>query len=183
MTISPDEYRDFLKLRNEQREEFRREIERHVEPYIEAAHKSDQSAIELGQSTLKTSTLLNGGALVAIPAVVTLFGIETKSIITNLLIAGGLFALGLIFCWLSGCGGFFAMAHRADRDYSSAEVIRQSIYMAYHQTTDEEKAQYSSRIATENKEVTRHNKGFVRSRTLAIAFSFLSLAALLPAIS
>lgn len=46
VTLSPDD-RDFLKLRNEQREEFRREIERHVQPYTEAAHKADQYAIEL----------------------------------------------------------------------------------------------------------------------------------------
>jgi hypothetical protein len=107
MTIPPDEYRDFLKIRTEYREELRRDIEKYVEPHIAAAHDTDKGAIELGQSILKTGTLLNGGALVAIPATVTLFGVDAKSIITQLLVAGGLFALGLLLSWLSGFGGVF----------------------------------------------------------------------------
>jgi hypothetical protein len=59
MTFNPNEFCDILKTRNEQREEYRREIERHVEPLINAAHDSDKAAIELGQSILKTQTLLN----------------------------------------------------------------------------------------------------------------------------
>lgn len=94
---------------------------------------------------------------------------------TNLLTAGGTFALGLIFCWLSGCGGFFALAHRADRDHSSGEEIRQSLYMYYEQTNDKQKEAYVSGIAEKGKEVVRHHKGFVRWRRVAIVFSVLSL--------
>jgi hypothetical protein len=101
-TFNLHEYDDLLNIRNEQREEFRREIERHVEPLINAAHESDKAAIELGQSILKTQTLLNGGALVASPAVITLFGLDAKVIMRDLFIAGGLFGLGLIFAALSG---------------------------------------------------------------------------------
>jgi hypothetical protein len=120
MQSVPDEYRDLIKLRNAHREEFRREIERHVEPHISAAHETDKGAIELGQSILKAGTLLNG-ALVAIPAVVTLFGVEAKLIITSLLVAGGLFAPGLLLSWLSEFAGFFALANRADRDHATGE--------------------------------------------------------------
>jgi hypothetical protein len=65
----------------ERREEFRREIECHVEPQNRSTLQTDKLAIELGQSGLRTATLLNGGALVAIPAVITLFGIDAKYIL------------------------------------------------------------------------------------------------------
>jgi hypothetical protein len=178
MTLSPDEFRDALKLRSEQREEFRREVERHVEPSIKAAHETDKSAIELGQSLLKTSTLLNGGALVAIPAVVTLFGINVQAITLNLLIAGGIFALGLVFSWLSGSAGFFALSNRADRDYRTAEATRQNLLRFYYPPNDATlEAEATAEFQSQTEQATRHNKRFVRFRVAAIIFSVLSLAA------
>jgi hypothetical protein len=125
-------YSEMIKQQHEHREELRRDIETHVEPDMRAAHDADKSAIELGQSILKTGTLLNGGAIVAIPAVVTLFGIDAKAIMTNLLIAGGLFALGLISSWLAGCWGFFTLARRSDRDYARGEATKQGLYHGYY---------------------------------------------------
>jgi hypothetical protein len=178
MPISTDEYRELLKLRNEQREEFRREVERHVHPYIDAARETDKSAIELGQSVLRTSTLLNGGALVAVPAVVTLFGIDAKAITPNLLIAGGIFALGLVFCWLSSYAGFFALAHRADRDFALGEATRHNLNLFYYYSNDEtRKAETTAEIESQNKQVARHHLGFVRYRLVAIIFFILSLEA------
>jgi hypothetical protein len=178
MTLSPDEIRDALKVRNETREEFRREVERHVEPNIKAAHETDKSAIELGQSLLRTSTLLNGGALVAIPAVVTLFGIDVKAITLNLLIAGGIFALGLVFSWLSGYSGFFALSNRADRDYATAEATRQNLLLFYYPPNDvTQKAETTAEFQSQTGQATRHNRRFVRFRVAAIIFSLLSLAA------
>src|SRR4051794_14498609 len=87
--------------RKEHRDEYRRRIEREVEPLNQAAHDSLETAIDLGQSIVKTGTLLNGGALVAIPAVISLFGVDAKSIIRNLFVAGGLFVAGLLCSWLS----------------------------------------------------------------------------------
>ena len=176
MTIPPDEYRDFLKIRTEYREELRRDIEKYVEPHIAAAHDTDKGAIELGQSILKTGTLLNGGALVAIPATVTLFGVDAKSIITQLLVAGGLFALGLLLSWLSGFGGFFALANRADRDYATGEVTRQKLHHGYYPSNDETlEAQQKAEVEKQTTQVERCHRAFVAWRAAAIFFSFLSL--------
>jgi hypothetical protein len=157
MTIPPTEYRELLKLGDERREEVRREIERHVEPFIQSAHQTDKAAISLGQSSLRTTTLLNGGALVAIPAVVALFGIDAKAITFNLLIAGGVFVLCLVFCWLSSAAGFFALSHRADRDYATGESNRQNIFL-FHYKDETRKAETLSQIMVSNQNVIRHNK-------------------------
>jgi len=178
MTIPPDEYRDFLKIRTEYREELRRDIEKYVEPHIAAAHDTDKGAIELGQSILKTGTLLNGGALVAIPATVTLFGVDAKSIITQLLVAGGLFALGLLLSWLAGFGGFFALANRADRDFAMGEVTRQKLHHGYYPSNDENvKAQQKADVEKQSTQVESCDRAFVRWRAAAIILSFLSLVA------
>jgi hypothetical protein len=62
----------------ERQEELCRDIERHVDPQAAASRATDRAAIELGQSIVKTGTLLNGAAIIAMPTLVTFFGIETK---------------------------------------------------------------------------------------------------------
>ena len=169
---------DLIKQQHEHREELRRDIETYAEPDIRAAHDADKSAIELGQSILKTGTLLNGGAIVAIPAVVTLFGLDAKFIMTNLLIAAGLFTLGLISSWLSGCLGFFTLAHRSDRDYARGDAMKKNLYRGYYPSDDDaQKANQEAYIKKLNMTITRHHTTFVRCRRFTIVFSFLSLAA------
>jgi hypothetical protein len=182
MTTPPpmalEEYREAVRMQHDHREEYRREIERHVQPLLEAARETDKGAVELGQSILRTSTLLNGGALVAIPAVVALFGVDATAIVGPLLIAGGLFAGGLMFSWVSGFAGFFALSNRADRDYASGELTKNNTYLSYYPPQDEsQSAQIKSEISTRTDQVTHHHRWFVRTRFAAIVFSFLSLAA------
>lgn len=58
---SPDPLQfDFYKQQLEHREGLRRDIELHVEPLVNQALDADKAAIQLGQSILKTGTLLNG---------------------------------------------------------------------------------------------------------------------------
>jgi len=111
---------------------------------------------------------------------VTLFGVDAKSIITQLLVAGGLFALGLLLSWLSGFGGFFALANRADRDYATGEATRQNLYLSYYPPDDEaQKAQKLSEVQSHTTEVAHRHKAFVIWRLAAIIFSFLSLTTFL----
>jgi hypothetical protein len=161
------------KQQQEHREALRRDIELHVAPIIAAAMETDKAAITLGQSVLRTSTILNGGALVAIPAVVTLFGIDAKAVIESLMWAGGLFIVGLLASWLSTILGFFALSHRADRDYDRGEVTKFGLYKDYYPD------QFKEHDAEHDKHQTRvlrRNRAFERLRFSAIVCSFASLA-------
>jgi hypothetical protein len=153
------------------REGLRRDLELHVKPLAHQALDADKAAIELGQSILKTRTFLNGGALVAIPAVVTLFGIDAKAVMRNLLVAAGVFVLGLLFSWLSGIFGFFTLSRRADRDFDMAEVTKATIYKMYY--PDEPQ---TLRIDQVSRRANRRHRALVFYRTLAVLLSFLSLA-------
>jgi hypothetical protein len=167
---------DLYKRQLEHREGLRRDIELHVEPLIHQATDADKAAIELGQSILKTGTLLNGGALVAIPAVIALFGIDAKAVTPNLLIAAGLFVIGLLLSWLSGIGGFFTLSRRSDRDYQHAEATKATLYRdCYPDKT--KRAKQTDQIEQQSRLVKRHHRAFVIYRIFTILFSFLSLAA------
>jgi hypothetical protein len=124
--LTPDEHKATIQERNEYREEYRRELERHVEPIKTAARETDKSALELAQSGIKTMTLLNGSALIAIPAVVTLFGVDAKAVIQRLFIAGGFYVFGMITAVLSSVLGALALSHRSDRDYNLGEATQQT---------------------------------------------------------
>jgi hypothetical protein len=161
------EFSEATKARSEYREEFRREIARHVEPIQEAARDSDKSAVELTQSGIRTATLLNGGALVAIPAVVTLFGIDAKAIMGAMFIAGGFYVFGLIAAVLSSFLGALALSHRADREYSRADGTRANIEKFFY-----------PKDGIENDAATwleHHNTRFKIYRRLAIFSCALSL--------
>jgi hypothetical protein len=165
--LTPDEHKATIQERNEHREEYRRELERHVEPIKTAARETDKSALELAQSGIKTMTLLNGSALIAIPAVVTLFGVDAKAVIQRLFIAGGFYVFGMITAVLSSVLGALALSHRSDRDYNLGEATRHNIHKFFYPKDN-----------TENDfpaEAEQHNAKFVTYRRVAISAFALSL--------
>ena len=158
-------------------DEYHRRIDREVEPLNQAAHDSLKTAIDLGQSIVKTGTLLNGGALVAIPAVISLFGVDAKSIIWNLFVAGGLFVAGLLCSWLSAICGFFALTLRTKRYYAEAKMKRATIYRDHylHDPSEEERIQ-QGRIDRLNNESLRKRRVTIVLTVITILVCFLSLA-------
>ena len=189
MTIptSPDPmalHREMIKDHRDHREEYRRENAQHVEPQRAAARSTDKSAINLGQSVIKTATLLNGGAIIAIPAIVTLFGIDANKGSVGLIIAGGCFAAGLVFSWLSAVFGFFALSNRTDREWSSADLTAWQTNLAYYPPdgTEEGKkklGKINGDIKKAEQKIQDLHKVFSRCRVTAILFSFLSLGCFL----
>jgi hypothetical protein len=173
--FSVPSYSELVKQRNEHREEYRREIERNVEPLVQAAHDSDKMSVEIAQSVLRTATLLNGGALVAMPAIITLFGVDAKYTMRSLLIAGGLFVSGLGFSWLSSICGFFALAKRGDRNYAQADSTRLDLYRFYYPTDDEKrKTEQESELESLRAQNKQCHRAFIIYRAMAVLFSSLS---------
>jgi hypothetical protein len=177
MTV-PD-IEQLIKRRYEQQEELRREIERHVDPQVAASRATDKAAIELGQSIVKTGTLLNGGAIVAIPTLVTFFGIETKAVMAGLIFAGGLCTAGLMFSWASALSGFFALGARSHGEHWFAEATKLRFHYSYFPPAenDKNKAERLSESDEMYAKSKRHHKRFVIYRAFSIFLSFLSMVA------
>jgi len=120
ISLQLDQFRASL----EARDSFRRDVEQQVDPQMKIALASDRGAIDLAQGAIKNATILNGGALVAIPAIISFFGLELQAIVWPLLATGGLFIFGLISAWLANICGFFALTARTEAFTSLANLMR-----------------------------------------------------------
>jgi hypothetical protein len=163
----------------ERQEELRRDIERHVDPQKAVSSATDKAAIELGQSIVKTGTLLNGAAIIAIPSLVTFFGIETKAVMVHLIVGGVLFSAGLLLSWTSALFGFFALGSRSHSEHWFAEATYLRFHYSYFPPpdTDEKKKERMNESATLYEKAGRIYKHFKGFRAVAIILSLLSIVA------
>jgi hypothetical protein len=114
---------DAYRVSQEHRDNYRREVEHLVTPLREWALASNNAAIDLAQSALKTSVLINLGGFVAIQAAVPLFKLDAAAIQWPLLHTGIWFAASLTVAWIAHGVGFHALALGADRANSDADAI------------------------------------------------------------
>jgi hypothetical protein len=113
--ISPQwiEHRDI-------RKEYREERESEMAADLEAAKIGESSAVAQAQMVIKSGFILNGGGMIAIPAIVALFNLDAEKLLHQLVLTGGLFVGGLCSASIASICAFFALAHKADTFYSSA---------------------------------------------------------------
>jgi hypothetical protein len=105
------------------REHYRREFEHLVTPKREWALAENKAAIDLAQSALKTSVLINVGGFVAIQAAVPLFKLDAAAIQWPLLSTGNWFAAGLTVAWIAHGIAFHALALGSDQANAEADAI------------------------------------------------------------
>jgi len=113
--ISPQwiEHRDI-------RKEYREERESEMAADLEAAKIGESSAVAFAQTAIKSGFILNGGGMIAIPAIVALFNLDAEKLLHQLFLTGGLFVGGLCSASIASICAFFALAHKADTFYSGA---------------------------------------------------------------
>jgi hypothetical protein len=162
---------------DERREEFRRDIEREVEPLDAAARATDKAAIELGQSIVKTGTLLNGAAIIAMPPLMSFFGIDTKAVVVPLVVAGLLFAGGILLSWASALFGFFALGARSHAEHWFGRATYYRLQYSYFPLpdTDKQKGERMSEVPKYYEDSRRRTTRFERYRMVAIILSLLSM--------
>jgi hypothetical protein len=105
------------------RENYRREVEHLITPKREWALAENKAAIDLAQSALKTSVLINVGGFVAIQAAVPLFKLDAAAIQWPLLSTGIWFAAGLTVAWIAHGIAFHALALGSSQANSEADAI------------------------------------------------------------
>lgn len=171
---------DYLHAGNEARESYRRDLELEFDPNMQVALASDRGAIDLAQGAIKTATLLNGGGLLAIPAIITLFGLDARSVAWRLVTTATLFIGGLVAAWVANFCGFFALAARTDafehRAYSTrARIARQ------HYATAPEAQSWLEQEAVLDKKWDKRRAQFVAWRWVGIILLIVSLVFFLSA--
>lgn len=95
------------------------------EHYRQAAFEYEKLGIEYSTNALKILTYLNGGALVALPAVVTLFKVDVAMAKPQLFFAGYCFVMGVLAVCVSHTLAFLCMSRRseAENHFESEELF------------------------------------------------------------
>jgi hypothetical protein len=81
----------------------------------------------MGLSLVRTGVLLNGGALVSLPAVFSMFSLDARSIAFSVTLTACLFAGGLTCSWLAAFAGFFALKNLGRSFRSKGRAIRERL--------------------------------------------------------
>jgi len=103
----------------------------HVQYDRVRALESEKAALVFAQNSIKTSQILNGGGLIAIPAFVSLFNISVQAN-QNLLVESAMtFTAGLVFAWLSNLIGYFSETNKYRTFLNLAEAKEQQIRHIY----------------------------------------------------
>lgn len=93
---------------------------------LEMGKLNHATSVGLGEQVLKASFILNGGGLIALPAILKLFepSISIASVFSYVCIAITLFVAGLVFAWLSAALGFLANRQVAEGFLMSFQLSR-----------------------------------------------------------
>lgn len=168
--ISPTEYRERVRHENEQVEHF-------AQPWRAESLESGKAAIAFAQSIIKTSQLLNGGGLLAIPALATLFSLNVHAGQRLLLWTGLAFGLGLFFAWLCNFCGYFSQDFRSQAERKWAEAAEHQIRHNHRKKPEEpEKSPQSEEDLEAGRKLFTRSNRFVN---LGVLFAFLSLISFL----
>jgi hypothetical protein len=135
----------------------------------------EQRAIEFASSALKILTYLNGGGLLAIPAVVALFRTDPNNVKFQLLGTAAAFVSGLIFITISQACAFFVMARRSESEISFREEQAQLLKLVHYPGTADELATSSRDAQSQRENALNKLKRSDAWRIASLIFVWISL--------
>jgi hypothetical protein len=160
------------------RKEYREERECEMAALEKRSQLAEESAVTLAQTVIKSGFALNGGGIIALPAVVTLFDLDASQISRALITTGLLFALGLLSAWGASILGFFALAHKSDTFYYRAVQTARFLQGKYfpHQWREMSEQGKAAGASADS-----YFKWFIVERYTAIGLCLVSVALFLAA--
>ncbi len=170
--ISPEPIRRVREQRGWLNEEWRTA----VHPWQAPITTNQEAANAYAQVAIKASLTLNGGALIAIPAIIGLFGIPANAAAGQLLWTGALFIGGLVSAWSTAFFAFFALDRAAVAATWRREHVAHHVMRIFANTQEDVTARAEQATAAETK-AKAFERLAVRFRRLALGASLISLAA------
>ncbi|MCA4920798.1 MAG: hypothetical protein ING82_15335 [Roseomonas sp.] len=153
------------------------EVDHHAQPWRAEAVESGKAAVAFAQSIIKTSQLLNGGGLLAIPALVTLFSLDVN-IGKNLLIyTGASFCLGLMCAWICNYFAYYSQDFRSRAAREEAHAAEAQIRHNHRRAFDDPiKSPHSASYSANSRRLYRWSD---RAVVGGVILSLLSLVCFL----
>ena len=159
---------------DETRSKYFSDIEKALGHLRDRNFEYEKLAIDFSTSAFKTISYLNGGALVALPAAVTVFKVDTTGQKIVLIIGAACFVLGLIAICLAQACAFFVMARRSEAQWCYEQEQRVLVNMVHYQAVApaaQSKTDAAKFLADGNKKIDASNCW----RTAAIGVYWLSI--------
>ena len=160
----------------EQRQRMVEEISIWREPALELMKLTHDNCVSFAQMTIKSGMILNGGAIVALPAIssmfVTIGGI--KQIAAPLADATILYVIGLATAWLAAVMGYFAACIN-NRSCNSAFTKTHWEQYRLHELIAEDI--YKEKLHPLDLLLARDSSSYQLLRYLGILFCFISFSA------
>lgn len=157
------------------RELLLREWEVNIPPQEAKGLAADEAAVNYSLLGIKSAYILNGGAFVALPALVEPFGICLATQRHDLWVAAGCFLSGLVCAAFANCFSYFTMCQAGALHFNQRAIIAIDVLGLHDENyrTDERNIKSKSEAA-EN--VLRCQLWWKRLRVLAIIAALGSLA-------
>ena len=160
---------------DERRGRYFEEYKDRVDRYRQGSLFYEERALDLASSAMKALTYLNGGGLVAIPAVVALFRADPRDVKVRLAYAAAAFIAGLVFVVLAQAFSFFVMARRSEVEaLLQLEQMELLAMIHYPGTTKEWQDRKTNAENSRAKSIVKTNRSNIW-RALGIVSVWLSL--------
>lgn len=113
---------------------FREEMEFATGPLLVTSRMNYESAMKFAETAIKGGFLLNGGGLVAVPAFVALVRVKESVSLAPLTWALVIFALGVLFAWLTSIFGYFSARRGEASAMAEYEGTRLNYTLVWNQS-------------------------------------------------
>ncbi len=150
-------------------DEFWKEWEASQRPIRDVIRLSEEAALEFSKLGIRSLLLLNGGALIALPAFATFSGTPDKELMFWSVAS---FAVGLVTCMIGLLLAYYTVAYQGGGRRMHALEVAAGFEARHHPDRAEEKLREESEAAEKVKSYNRKGEG---CRIAAIVFLFLSL--------
>ncbi|MET0105680.1 MAG: hypothetical protein ABW072_11125 [Sedimenticola sp.] len=158
----------------ENRKEYVEEWKLNVFRFDEDIRSSTEGAVEFAQQGIRSGLMLNGGALVAVPAIIALFAVDVSQVASGIILSGVLFVIGLLLSWAANLFGFFAMSNSADAYSRQQGEVAKTLTLQYlihspgQEISQEDVDKHNKLIADEKSKSDGYWVSYRRNRMLGI---------------
>lgn len=166
-----------IKVRQEGTRIYLEQWKADISPVEEQTLQTHRSAIAFAQAGLKTAALINGGALIALPAFVTLFKIGSGEIVIS---AAIFFCFGLLAAACAYLFAFLSVDHFGISTTHKRERLAMNLNINRLPDTDEnKKLDMQKQIEWRKQQIESEEKLALRNRNIGVFLLTSSLIAFL----
>lgn len=159
------------------REEYRKEFEQRVFPLDQYIISSERGAIDYGMMGIKSLYILNGGAVIVLPAYITLLDISINS--SSVILMSFLFFCGLVVTFVANLFAYFNLCHKniLYQNYRDFETLSINLHFYKDSYTEEEQSKLAADLKIAESKEDKYINQANWTRNFAILFVFLGICA------